>query len=141
MSQKVDKECVQFQADLLQSVREMNAGRAGRSTTVTLSAARNKAGINQAPSKTPMTEAELFARDAQRDIGAELLESIRQMVAGETSPVPLPPSRPLSDDELSQFEAGRDIAAKLEESVRQMLAGEGRLVFPLPESMKDKPIA
>ncbi|MCX7205913.1 MAG: hypothetical protein NT086_08000 [Proteobacteria bacterium] len=100
MSQKADKELVQFQADLLQSVREMRADCSARATTVTLPDARNKAGISQAPSKTPMTEAELLARDAQRDIGAELLES-----------------------------------------VKQMLAGEGRVVFPLPDSMEDKPIA
>ena len=29
----------------------------------------------------PMTEAELKKRDAQRDLGAELLESVRQMTA------------------------------------------------------------
>lgn len=31
----------------------------------------------------PMTEKELRKRDAQRDLGAELLESVRQMVAGK----------------------------------------------------------
>lgn len=30
----------------------------------------------------PMTEKELMERDAKRDIGAELLESVRQMKAG-----------------------------------------------------------
>ncbi len=31
----------------------------------------------------PMTEKELVERDAKRDIGAELLESVRQMKAGK----------------------------------------------------------
>lgn len=33
----------------------------------------------------PMTEKELKKRDAERDIGAELLESVRQMKAGRAS--------------------------------------------------------
>lgn len=32
----------------------------------------------------PMTEKELLKRDAKRDLGAELLESVRQMKAGRT---------------------------------------------------------
>jgi len=35
----------------------------------------------------PMTEKELMERDAKRDIGAELLESVRQMKAGEKGAV------------------------------------------------------
>ncbi len=35
----------------------------------------------------PKTETELLARDAERDIGAELLQSIREMKAGETGAV------------------------------------------------------
>jgi putative transcriptional regulator len=35
----------------------------------------------------PMTEKELMERDAQRDIGAELLESVRQMTAGKKGAV------------------------------------------------------
>ena len=33
--------------------------------------------------KMPMTEKQLLARDAKRDIGAELLLSVRQMKAGK----------------------------------------------------------
>jgi putative transcriptional regulator len=35
----------------------------------------------------PMTEQELLERDAKRDIGAELLESVRQMKAGKKGAV------------------------------------------------------
>ncbi|WP_414041174.1 helix-turn-helix domain-containing protein [Acidithiobacillus sp. M4-SHS-6] len=35
----------------------------------------------------PMTEQELLKRDAQRDLGAELLESVRQMKAGKRAAV------------------------------------------------------
>lgn len=35
----------------------------------------------------PMTERQLLARDAKRDIGAELLLSVRQMKAGKGSVV------------------------------------------------------
>ena len=35
----------------------------------------------------PMTEQELLERDAKRDIGAELLESVRQMKAGKQGTV------------------------------------------------------
>jgi putative transcriptional regulator len=47
----VDKDVEQFQADLLQSVREMKAGRAVRVTAVPVSpvtAVRNAAGLSQA---------------------------------------------------------------------------------------------
>lgn len=35
----------------------------------------------------PMTEQELLKRDAKRDLGAELLESVRQMKAGKRAAV------------------------------------------------------
>lgn len=35
----------------------------------------------------PMTEKELKKRDAQRDLGTELLESVRQMKAGNTGKI------------------------------------------------------
>lgn len=35
----------------------------------------------------PMTEKELLERDARRDIGAELLESVRQMKAGKKATI------------------------------------------------------
>lgn len=35
----------------------------------------------------PMTEQELLERDARRDIGSELLESVRQMTAGKRGAV------------------------------------------------------
>jgi len=38
----------------------------------------------------PKTEQELLERDAVRDIGAELLESIREMKAGETGAIHSP---------------------------------------------------
>jgi putative transcriptional regulator len=47
----MDKDVEQFQADLLQSVREMKAGRSARVTTVPVSsvtAVRNAAGLSQA---------------------------------------------------------------------------------------------
>lgn len=47
----MDKDVEQFQADLLQSVREMKAGQAARVTTVPVSpvtAVRNAAGFSQA---------------------------------------------------------------------------------------------
>ena len=47
----MDKDVEQFQADLLQSVREMKAGRAARITTVPgspVTAVRNAAGLSQA---------------------------------------------------------------------------------------------
>jgi len=46
----MDKEMTQFQADLLQSVREMKAGKSARETRVVVSPfieARNKAGLSQ----------------------------------------------------------------------------------------------
>ncbi len=46
----MDKEMEQFQADLLQSVREMKAGKNARETRVAVSPvveARNKAGLSQ----------------------------------------------------------------------------------------------
>jgi putative transcriptional regulator len=46
----MDKEMEQFQADLLKSVRDMKAGRAGRTTKVaptTASLARAKVGLSQ----------------------------------------------------------------------------------------------
>ena len=39
----------------------------------------------------PLTDAELTAFEAGRDIAAELEESVLQMLAGETFAVPLPP--------------------------------------------------
>ncbi len=48
--QKIDPEMLQFQADLLQSVRDMKAGRAGRVHYVELTAAaqaRIKSGLSQ----------------------------------------------------------------------------------------------
>lgn len=47
----MDKELGQFQADLLQSVKEMKAGKAARVTNVQVSSAieaRNKVGVSQA---------------------------------------------------------------------------------------------
>lgn len=47
----MDKELEQFQADLLQSVREMKAGKAARTTHVQVPAAveaRHKVGVSQA---------------------------------------------------------------------------------------------
>lgn len=38
----------------------------------------------------PKTEEELFERDANRDLGAELLQSIREMKAGEAAMVHSP---------------------------------------------------
>ena len=50
MVKKIDKDMLQFQEDLLQSVRQMNAGKAVRTTVVALTAAadaRAKVGVSQ----------------------------------------------------------------------------------------------
>ena len=52
----------------------------------------------------PMTEKELRKRDAQRDLGAELLESVRQMVAGKGRVVMSPVISARKKSGLSQTE-------------------------------------
>ncbi len=52
----------------------------------------------------PMTEKELRKRDAQRDLGAELLESVRQMVAGKGRVVMSPVISTRKKSGLSQTE-------------------------------------
>ena len=50
MVKKIDKDMLQFQEDLLQSVRQMKAGKAARTTAVALTAAadaRAKVGVTQ----------------------------------------------------------------------------------------------
>ena len=50
MVKKIDKDMLQFQEDLLQSVRQMKAGTAARTTAVALTAAadaRAKVGVTQ----------------------------------------------------------------------------------------------
>jgi putative transcriptional regulator len=50
MAKAVDKEVVQFQQDLLESVRQMKAGKAARTTVVALTPAaeaRAKVGVSQ----------------------------------------------------------------------------------------------
>ena len=50
------------------------------------------------PTRPPMTEKQLLARDAKRDIGAELLLSVRQLKAGKgkvVAHVEVPAIRPL----------------------------------------------
>jgi len=50
MVKKIDKDMLQFQEDLLQSVRQMKAGKAARTTVVELTAAadaRAKVGVSQ----------------------------------------------------------------------------------------------
>ena len=41
------------------------------------------------PARSPLTEMQLLQRDAKRNIGAELLLSVRQMKAGKGRVVPL----------------------------------------------------
>lgn len=53
-----------------------------------------------------MTDAQLKARDAKRDIGAELLESVRQLKAGKT--VRSTTFEPLSDGSVRRTVAGPD---------------------------------
>ena len=51
MGKTLDKEMAQFQTDLLQSVRQMKAGKAARTSVVTLTPAaeaRTKVGVSQA---------------------------------------------------------------------------------------------
>jgi len=64
------------------------------------------------------TQQELLKRDATRDIGAELLESVRQMKAGQGVAV------------CSPVMTGEELGYKLLESVRQMKAGQGVVVYP-----------
>jgi putative transcriptional regulator len=52
----------------------------------------------------PMTEKELRKRDAQRDLSAELLESVRQMVAGKGRVVMSPVISARKKSGLSQTE-------------------------------------
>ena len=52
----------------------------------------------------PMTETELKKRDAQRDLGAELLESVRQMAARKGRVVMSPVISARKKSELSQTE-------------------------------------
>jgi putative transcriptional regulator len=52
----------------------------------------------------PMTEKELRKRDAQRDLGAELLESVHQMVAGKGRVVMSPVISARKKSGLSQTE-------------------------------------
>ena len=52
----------------------------------------------------PMTEKELRKRDAQRDLGAELLQSVRQMVAGKGRVVMSPVISARKKSGLSQTE-------------------------------------
>ena len=52
----------------------------------------------------PMTEKELRKRDAQRDLGAELLESVSQMVAGKGRVVMSPVISARKKSGLSQTE-------------------------------------
>ena len=50
MVKKIDKDMLKFQEDLLQSVRQMKAGKAARTTAVALTAAadaRAKVGVSQ----------------------------------------------------------------------------------------------
>jgi putative transcriptional regulator len=50
MAKAIDKEVVQFQKDLLESVRQMKAGKAARTTMVTLTPAaeaRSRVGVSQ----------------------------------------------------------------------------------------------
>jgi len=53
-----------------------------------------------------MTDAQLKARDAKRDIGAELLESVRQLKAGETGRSTT--FEPLPDGSVRRTVAGPD---------------------------------
>ena len=52
----------------------------------------------------PMTQKELRKRDAQRDLSAELLESVRQMVAGKGRVVMSPVISARKKSGLSQTE-------------------------------------
>ena len=55
------------------------------------------------PSKAkPMSDAQLRAYEAKRDLAAELLESVRQMKAGKTQAVPSPAAQARERTGLSQ---------------------------------------
>ena len=55
------------------------------------------------PSKNkPLTEAQLRAYEAKRDLAADLLESVRQMKAGQTQLVPTPATQARERTGLSQ---------------------------------------
>jgi len=55
----------------------------------------------------PKTEQELIERDAERDIGAELLESIREMKAGATGAIHSPVALARYRVKMSQSEFAR----------------------------------
>ena len=74
-----------------------------------------------------MTDAQLKARDAKRDIGAELLESVRQMKAGQTGRSTR--FEPLPDGSVRRTITGPDIAAILAVSVAIPMTGN--LIFAL----------
>jgi putative transcriptional regulator len=79
------------------------------------------------PSKTkPLSERELTAYEASRDLGAELLESIRQMKAGKTKVVYTPAAEAREKTGLSQSQ----FAALLGVSVRTLQGWEQGLKQP-----------
>lgn len=67
-----------------------------------------------------LSEKTLLARDAKRDIGAELLESVRQMKRGETSIVHVPAKAARENTGMSQAQ----FAALLGVSVRTLQGWE-----------------
>jgi hypothetical protein len=64
----MDKEMAQFQSDLLESVRQMNKG---------------KAAALIAPDNLPMTDEQLAVWESSRDLAKELEQSVLEMLAGE----------------------------------------------------------
>jgi putative transcriptional regulator len=72
----------------------------------------------------PLTETELLARDASRDIGAELLESIRRIKAGELGRTWLVPTTLAVAARLRIGLSQAEFAAKLGVSRRTLQAWE-----------------
>ncbi len=68
----------------------------------------------------PMTEKELKKRDAERDLGAELLESVTQMKAGRTSRIHKVEVSPVVSARIKSGLSQTDFAKLLGVSVRTL---------------------
>lgn len=65
-----------------------------------------------------MTDAQLKARDAKRDIGAELLESVRQIKAGQASRITT--FEPLADGSVRRTVTGSDGVVQQQELLAEL---------------------
>jgi putative transcriptional regulator len=94
----------------------------------------------------PMTEKELLERDAKRDIGAELLESVKQMKRGEGRVVysPVIAARAASGLSQAQFAAALGVSTRTLqdwEQGRRQPSGAARTLIAIalrsPQALRD----